>query len=148
MSIASTRVSRPVALLLVGTAVPVAYALETGLRVLLLPPDVEALRQELRPILTGFAWWLFGLAFPMALLGLWVKRRLFRRALVRLPEPTPALRERAEMEAFLLASSVPQIPALFCTVTSLAGASPEPVLATMAVATAGVLTQGLWRPGV
>lgn len=133
-------------LLLVATAAPVAYAMETGLRALLLPAELEAIRAELSEPLTEVAWWLCGLGVPAVLLGLWAQRALLRRLLARLPEPLPAQRERAATEAFLLASSIPQIPALLATVASLGGASPWPVVATLAVSTAGVLAQGL-RPG-
>lgn len=135
------------AILLVATAVPLAYAVETALRALLvMPPEIAWLREQLRAPLTRFAWWLFGLSFPAALLGLWAQRVMARRMLSRLPpEATPAQAERAEIEAYFLASTVPQIPALLATVTSMGGGSPWPVVATMVVSTIGVVAQGMVR---
>jgi hypothetical protein len=131
-------------LVLVVTAVPMGYAMESGLRALLLPPELEALRRELSPALTEVAWVLFGLCFPASLVGLWAKRLLRRRILAGLARgatPQPAQQERAETEAYLLASSIPQIPALFATVASLGGASPVPVVAALAISTVGVVLQ-------
>lgn len=138
-------ISRRTAILLVGSAVPIAYAMETAVRALLtMPPEILWLREQLQPFLTRVAWWLFGASFPAALLGLWVQRVMARRMLARLPpEATPAQAERAELEAYFLASSVPQIPALLATVTSLGGGSPGPVVATLVVSTIGVVAQGM-----
>lgn len=137
------------AILLVASAAPIAYAMETALRALLvMPPEIIWLRGELGPLLTGVAWWLFVASFPVALLGLWVHRAMTRRALARLPpEATPAAAERAEMDVYFLASSVPQIPALLATLTSIGGGSPWPVVATLVVSTIGVVAQGLLRVG-
>jgi len=136
-------VGRWTMLLFVGGAAPIAFGLEMVLRALLSPASFERARAELRPTLTPVAWVLFALCVPAVVLGWSTNRWLVRRELGRLREPTPTQRARVELEALLLATSIPQLPALLAIVASMFGAEILPVLLTLAVSTAGVVAQGL-----
>ena len=139
--------------LLVGlttVAAPLALALETLMRKLLFPllmgDDFELVRDFLRPLLTPVAWALCGVALLAVLAGMALHARLVARAIARLPESKralPAERERAEVGAFMIAASVPQIPCVLSTVTFMFGAELLPILVAVGIASIGVLVQAL-----
>ena len=70
---------------------------------------------------------------------------LLRRGLARArPGLAPdRARARAELDAAILASSVPQVPAVVGTMLFMMGAPLLPVVTAMAVAVLGVLSLGL-----
>jgi hypothetical protein len=136
-------VGRWTMLVFVGGAAPIAFALEVLLRSLLLPASFERARADLRPTLTPVAWVLLAVCVPAVLLGWSTNRWLVRRELARLRDPSPTQRRRVQLEALLLATSIPQLPALLAIVASMFGAENTPVLLTLAVSTAGVVAQGL-----
>jgi hypothetical protein len=128
-------------LLFIASAAPAAFAVEAAARALLFPADFEVLRAELEPTLTIVAWTLLAVCVASIPLGLACNRWLVRRGLAGPSEASPARRERVELEALLLSSSIPQLPALLATVATLGGARVTPVLATLVVSTLGVLLQ-------
>lgn len=130
-------------LLLLAASTPLALLLETGLRRVMFPPEFDEVRLWLRPQITPWLW-IAPLACALALpVGLLVQRALVARSLRRsTTEPTPAARASAELDALLLATSVPQVPAILATMGFTMGASIEPVVAAMAVATVGILVIG------
>lgn len=133
-------------LAIIGLSTPAAMVMETALRRLLMPPEAEALRVWLRPIVTPWVWWTLPATVVAVLLGAWLYRWLFRRELRRLEVRLPAAqaRHKAEFEALMLATSAPQLPALAATVAFMCGAELPPVLAAIAAGTVGVLVMGLW----
>lgn len=131
-------------------AAPLALALETLMRKLLFPflmgDDFELVREFLSPMLTPVAWALCAVAILASFAGLALHTRLVARAIARLPaakRELPAERARAEVSAFLIAASVPQIPCILSTVTYTLGAQLLPVLVSVAVASVGVFAQAL-----
>lgn len=132
-------------LALVALSTPLALAVETGVRRLMMPPDFEEVRAWLSPTLTPWAWATVPAVLAATGLGWWLLRVLARRELRR---RRPGLTEqqaraKAELEAVLLASSAPQVPAVAATMLYMLGAAIEPVVAAMGAATLGVLSLGL-----
>ena len=132
-------------LLFIGGAAPIAFVFELALRTLLFPPEFELLRAELRPTSTSVAWVLLALCVPSVPLGMLAKRALVRSELAKLREPSAQRRARVELEALLLATSIPQLPALLATLTFMFGSALLPVLITLAVSTLGVVAMGVGR---
>lgn len=131
-------------------AAPVALGFETLLRKLLFPllmdDDFDVVRTFLRPALTPFAWLLCGIALLAMLAGFALHARLVARAIGRLPpqrRELPRERARAELGAFLLSASVPQLPCVLSTVMFTFGAEFLPVLLTVTIGSLGVLGQAL-----
>lgn len=134
--------SRGVLVMLVVTAVPVAWGVETGLRMAFFPSDFEELRGMLRPGLTVVA-----RGLVVATLGLlWVShglmRWLVRRRLRGLPGRRPDLRVGVRLVAFLGASSLVQIPGVLATFAGLFGAEFKPVAGVVALSTTGLAVLG------
>lgn len=131
--------------LFVASAAPGAVAVEVLARTLLFPAELLAFRADLEGALTSVAWGLCALTLPAVALGLWAQQSLVRRGLARLGEITAERSARVELEALLLASSIPQVPALLGAVAAMGGAAAAPVLATVAISTAGVVAMGVRR---
>ncbi|MCO4762269.1 MAG: hypothetical protein KC502_12235 [Myxococcales bacterium] len=135
--------------LVVATAVaaPVALALETTIRLALLPPDFEQFRIFLRPTLTWVAWALVVASALSVSVGVSVHQRLYDRALAKSGGRSPRHIAEAHAGAFLLSASVPQIPTLVATLTFTLGAEPLPVVLALIVSTIGVAILGAkaWR---
>lgn len=132
-------------LALVAASTPIALAFETGLRQIMFPPEFDDVRMWLRPTITPWVWLapvLSALGLP---LGFALQRWLVRRDLARIaPEQrTDGRRATAELEAMLLSTSVPQLPAVISTFAFMAGSHLLPVVAAMVVATAGIMILGL-----
>jgi hypothetical protein len=127
--------------LLTVVAAPFALALETLLRTLLFPSDFELVRELLSPAMTVAAWALVGVTALASVAGVALQERLADRAVARIPEAarTAELARRARLGAFMLAASVPQVPAILATFAFTFGASLVPVAVTIAVVTAGVV---------
>ncbi len=134
----------------IALATPAALGLETLARILLLPPELEALRQEVRPALTPVAWGLLVLTALTLPLGLATQRAMERRLLAKVESYGGGEKKRAEarFEAFFVAASVPQIPAVFATFTLTAGAAALPVLLAVALSVAAVLAIAARRPAI
>ncbi len=126
-----------------AVAAPAALGFETLLRHLLLPAAFELVREALRPVLTPVAWALCGVCALAGVAGLVLQKRIASRSVERLPPErrTPDQVERARVGAFMLAASIPQIPAILATFSFMFGASLVPVLVAIALVTAAVLTQ-------
>jgi membrane protein YqaA with SNARE-associated domain len=131
-------------------AAPVSLGFETLLRKLFFPllmgDDFELVRDFLRPLLTPVAWMLCGVALLANFAGFALHAWLVARILKRLPEERRALREErewAELPAFLVAASVPQMPCLFSTLMFTFGAELLPVLLGVGLGSLGVLVQAL-----
>jgi hypothetical protein len=122
-------------------ATPGALGIETLARVLFLPPELEALRQELRAPLTPFAWGLLILTAAAVPLGFATRRAVERRLIAKVDSFGGGEKKRAEarFEALFVAASIPQIPAVFATLTLTFGADPLPVLIAVALSVAGVV---------
>jgi len=133
-------------IVMTAIAAPVALAFETLLRKLLFPPYFEELREALRPTLTPVAWTLCAVAVAAGAFGIAFQRRLARRAVARLPEDrrSPEEVDRARIGAFMLAASVPQIPAIASTFSFMFGASLVPVIVGIVLVTVAVGIQA-WR---
>jgi hypothetical protein len=125
----------------IALATPAALGIETLARVLFLPPELEALRQEMRPALTPVAWGLLVLTAVTIPLGLATRRAVERRLLAKVESYGGGEKKRSEarFEALFVAASVPQIPAVFATLTLTAGAAALPVLIAVALSVAGVV---------
>jgi len=129
-------------------AAPAALGLETGLRLLLFPPEFELIRDFLRPMLTPVAWGFAGVAALGAGLGLVLQRRLVEKRIGAL-EAAQSTRERRFQIAFgvfLLTTAVPQIPSILATFCFTFGASIVPVVAAIALTSVGVVGQALRVP--
>lgn len=131
---------------LVALSTPLALVVETGLRRVMMPPDFDAVRAWLSPTLTPWAWATVPATLVTTVLGWWLYRVLARRELrARRPGLTAEqAREKAELEALMLASSAPQVPAVAATLLYMLGADVVPVGVAMGGATLGVLSLGLW----
>lgn len=130
--------------MLTVVAAPFALAFETVLRKLVFPPEFDEVRALLGPTLTLAAWALPLVCLVAGLAGVVFQGRLVDRALRKLPadrRDDPSSQEKARVGAFLLAASVPQVPAIVATVLFMFGASLTPVLVTVAVSTLGVVAQ-------
>src|SRR5689334_8171670 len=125
----------------IALATPAALGIETLARVLFLPAELEALRQEMRPTLTPVAWGLLALTAITIPLGLATRRAVERRLLAKVASYGGGEKKRAEarFEALFVAASVPQIPAVFATLTLTGGAAALPVLIAVALSVAGVI---------
>ena len=135
-------------------AAPLALGFETLFRKLLFPlfmgDDFELARAFLGPLLTPVAWAFCGVALLANVAGLALHTRLVRRAMARLPaekRELPAERERAELGAFLVAASVPQLPCIASTLMFMLGAQLLPVLVAVGIGSLGVVVQALRTRG-
>ncbi|MEM9454457.1 MAG: hypothetical protein AAGF11_09775 [Myxococcota bacterium] len=138
-------------LALICLSTPVALGVETVLRRLMMPPEFDAVRAWLSPTLTPWAWATVPVTVAATGLGWWLFRTLTRRALSRrtLNKRRPELSEhearaKAQLDAIILASSAPQVPAVAATMLFMMGAALTPVLVAMGTAMLGVLSLGLW----
>jgi hypothetical protein len=136
-------------LAVVAVSTPLALAVETGLRVLLFPPEFEEVRMWLRPVITPWMWTASALAIGFTLLGLRLQKWFVARRMARLAEDkrTREAEAKAHFDALMLSSSCPQIPALLATFGFMVGADLLPVVVAIAIATTGVLTLGAILPG-
>lgn len=132
-------------LVLVALSTPLALLVETGVRRLMMPPAFEQVRTWLSPALAPWAWATVPITLVATGLGWWLYGVLLRRALRRAAPEQPA-HDGARLEALILASSAPQLPAVGATVLFMLGAPLLPVIVAMGVATLGVLSLG-WRLG-
>jgi hypothetical protein len=128
---------------LVALSPPLALVVESGVRRLVMPPGFDAVRAWLSPTLTPWAWALVPITLVTSALGWWLYRVLARRELrSRRPGLTDEqARAKAELEASMLASSAPQVPAVAATVLYMLGADLVPVAASMVGSTVGVLSR-------
>lgn len=115
------------------------------MRRLVFPPDFDAVRAWLSPTLTPWAWAMVPAALVTTGIGWWLFRVLARRELLaRRPGLSEEqARAKAELEALMLASSAPQVPAVAATMLYMLGADAVPVAAAMVAATLGVLSLGV-----
>lgn len=131
-------------LLLIALSTPLALALETVLRGLIMPPDFDRVRAWLAPMLTPWAWATVPLTAVATGIGWWLFGWLEHRGLARAePEPSEDQRAKARFDALILATSAPQLPAILATLLFMMGAPLAPVLVAMTVATLGVVSLGL-----
>jgi hypothetical protein len=136
------RRSEPVVLAIVAVSTPTALAAEALVRRLLLPPELEEMREWLHPKVAPVGWAL-------------VAWRRWRSSWPRAPsaalrgrarEQPATLAEaeragRARMETMLLTTSVAQVPALLGTVAFTFGADPLATWLTIGIGTLGVVAQ-------
>ncbi len=129
-------------------ASPAALGLETGLRLLLFPPEFPLIREFLNPYLTPVAWVFAAIAGVGALLGLALQRRLVTKRVGKLPAEfnTRERRYQVAFGVFLLTTAVPQIPSIFSTFCFTFGADLLPVLVSIALTSLGVIGQALRVP--
>jgi hypothetical protein len=132
-------------ILMTVVAAPIALVFETILRKLLFPPEFDELRDLLSPDLTPVAWGLVGLTGLFGLAGIAFQSRFAARAVGKVPQEhrTKARVQKAELGAFMLAASVPQIPAILATFAFMWGASLTPVLIAIGVATLAIVVQSV-----
>ncbi len=132
-------------ILMTVVAAPVALVLETILRKLIFPPEFEELRALFEPTLTPVVWGLTALTALLGAFGVVMQSRLAARAVSKLPSEarTPARVHKAELGAFMLAASIPQIPAILATLGFMWGASLTPVLVAIGVVTLAIVVQAL-----
>lgn len=128
-----------------AVAAPVALAFETLLRHLLFPESFELVREALRPVLTPVAWLLCVVCAGAGAFGIVFQQRMAARAVEKLPPEarTPELEDRARLGAFMLAASIPQVPAILATFSFMFGAALPPVLVAIAIVTIAVVAQAL-----
>jgi len=131
---------------LVALSTPLAWVMESGMRRLVFPPDFDAVRAWLSPTLTPWAWAMVPFTLVTTGIGWWLFRVLGRRSrLAHRPGLTDEQRRaKAELEALMLASSAPQVPAVAATLLYMLGADVVPVVMTMGAAALGVVSLGLW----
>lgn len=127
-------------------AMPLTLALEIAARHLFQPAGLDELRSYLHTPATVVAWCVVPMAALVALVGAAIQRRLLARALHSVPPDAVRRRDGARVGAFFLASSAMQVPGLAAAVLFFVGASPVPVIAVMAVATAGIVRLLLLPP--
>lgn len=128
-----------------AAAAPVALGFETLLRHLLFPADFELVREALRPALTPVAWLLCLLCAAAGAFGILFQQRMAARSMEKLPADrrAPELEDRARLGAFMLAASIPQVPAILATFTFMFGAALTPVLVAVVIVTATVAVQAV-----
>jgi len=132
-------------LAIVAASTPLALAVETGMRLLLFPPEFEELRTFLRPTITPWVWLMTPVAVVTTGAGFVIHRRLVAAELGKLPEAerTPEASAAANFDALMLSTSAPQVPALLSVFAFMLGSELLPVCAAIGVATIGVLSLGL-----
>lgn len=124
---------------------PLAVAIESVVRRSMMPPEFEEVRAWLEPSVTPWMWitpFVAALGIPV---GLRLQRWFVRRNLARLPDHrrTPSTEATAVIDAMLLSTSVPQVPAVVATLGLLMGSALLPVLVATGVATVGVVVIGV-----
>ena len=129
----------------VAISTPLAVAIESLWRRSMMPPEFEEVRAWLEPSVTPWMWltpFAAALGIP---LGLRLQRWLVRRNLARLPahRRAPVHEATAVIDAMLLSTSVPQVPAVLATLGLLIGSALLPVLVATGVATVGVIVIGV-----
>jgi hypothetical protein len=132
-------------LAVVAVSTPLALAVETTLRMLLLPPEFEEVRAWLRPKITPWVWLTPPLAAVATLVGLRLQRWYAARQFAALApaRQTDEGWAAANFDALMLSTSAPQVPALVATLCFMLGAAAAPVLTAIGVGTIGVLVQGI-----
>jgi hypothetical protein len=132
-------------ILMTVVAAPIALVLETILRKLLFPPEFDELRLLFEPTLTPVVWGLVVLTALFGAAGIALQARLAARAVRKVPEHarTPARIRKAELGAFMLAASIPQIPAILATLGFMWGSSLTPVIVAIGVATVAIVVQAV-----
>ncbi|MCB9628163.1 MAG: hypothetical protein H6725_12380 [Sandaracinaceae bacterium] len=131
--------SRLALMVLVVTAVPSAWGLETALRTAFFPADFEELRMLLSASMTTVARAMLVLTAALLAPSYFLMRRLARARLRALPALRPELRASARVLAFLGASSLLQLPGVVVTFSFMFGAALRPVAASVGLGTAGLL---------
>lgn len=132
-------------LAIIALSTPLALAVETGLRLLIFPPEFAEVRIFLRPYITPWMWLMTPAALVMTGVGFPLHRLLVRKNLSRFkPEKRTAKRiEDANFDSLMLSTSAPQVPALVSTFGFMLGSELLPVLLAIVAATMGVLSLGL-----
>jgi hypothetical protein len=132
-------------LTLIAASTPAMLGIESLLRWLLLPPEFEEVRIWLGPSITPYVWALAAAAAVAGPVGFRLQRALVNRTLSRLdPAHVDDMSEpRARFDALILSTSVVQVPALLATLGYLLGADLLAVVVAIAVATIGVIAQGI-----
>lgn len=128
--------------LLVAISAPLAFASESLIRRLLLPPEFDDVREFFGPGATTFAWGCVALCVLAALCGVWVQRRWVRERTRRAREEGTDV-GKAAMDRTFLSMSIPQVPAILSTVAFMSGSELMPVVVAMAVSSTGVIAQGV-----
>ncbi|MCA9529956.1 MAG: hypothetical protein KC543_07450 [Myxococcales bacterium] len=133
------RARSTVALVVVtAIAVPAALVFALLVRQVFSTPGLVAAQDYLGPRVEPLAWWLVGATVLASLLGFALQRWLYRRAVARLEDPYEGA-ERAGLGALLIASSVPQLPALAVCITYMLGGPFEPAFVGAAISLGAVL---------
>ena len=130
---------------IITVSTPLALAAETFLRKLMFPPDFEQVRMYFRPALEWPTWSMLSLVLLTTVAGVrGMERRIERRMAKRPPkEQTQRYRDKETLDAIVMFSSLPQIPAVLATFCFMVGAPLLPVVVNLVVATAAVLFLGL-----
>lgn len=131
--------------------VPASLGVELLARKLLFQgSSADELRAMLGPPLTRVSWITVWITLGGVPLGWLLYRPLLRQTLERIRgqlrrELTDDERWKADGDALLLATTVPQVPPLVATLLTLLGADLEPMLYGLVLSSAGVLAIGLVR---
>jgi hypothetical protein len=135
--------SRRVLVAMVVTAVPIAWGVETVLRLAFFPAHFEELRVMLQPVMSTVA----RSMVLLTLLLVWptwaLMRWIVRRRLRGLPGRRPDLRAGVRLVAFLLASSLLLLPGVLATLAFMLGAAVRPVAAVVVAGTLGLAGLGV-----
>lgn len=127
----------------IALATPIVVATEVLFRALL--PDVfQEMRAELEPTFTPVAWVLAALTVLAVPLAIWLQRRMYRAARSKLDlatgsRPSARALASARFEAFFVATSIPQLPAVFAALATFVGAQPLPAYGAVTVSMLAVL---------
>ncbi len=117
------------------------WALErAGLGALVSPPEVQELSVLIAPELAQTMWILAGAIPVMAGLGVVLHRWKVRRAISKRPpaERTAKNLDKANFDALMMSTSMPQIPGVVALFAHLIGAETLSVAAVLGVSTLGV----------
>ncbi|MCA9600578.1 MAG: hypothetical protein KC417_01060 [Myxococcales bacterium] len=141
---------RPHRMLVAITAIaaPVALVFEWALRRWALGDALDEVRAALGPYATFLASGLALVSIGLAVVAAPLFRALATRAFAKIPPEArahPGRRTQAITGAFLIASSVVQLPALVATLAYTFGASFGPVALCLACSCVGVVHQGFLR---
>lgn len=134
-----TRIS---VVLLVAISAPLAFASESLIRKLVLPPEFDEVRDFFGPGATSFAWGCVALCVLAAVFGIWVQRRWVRERTQRAREEGTDV-GKAAMDRTFLSMSIPQVPAILSTVAYMSGSELTPVVVAMVISSVGVIAQGI-----
>ncbi len=140
--------SRALVLVAIAVAGPIALGFDLIARRFVLANQPEDVRLWMAEQITHYAWFLLPGPVLGGLLGFALYRSMVRKAEVRIATldlvRQGAEREKAELPAMLIGTTMAQVPALLGDLSVMLGARLTPALCTTAISVTMVLAIGLY----